>query len=89
MLEAHASAPRGSASPIQKKMSHVTMVLGVNVNLKSRFTIVPPKKTKLPPGPTPAPRARSRNQQRISRLRSQSRIRDFGGEIFGRKSGDK
>ena len=49
MLKRMLPRARGSASPIQKKMSHVTLVLGVNENLKSRFTIVPPKKTKLPP----------------------------------------
>jgi large subunit ribosomal protein L22 len=50
MLKRMLPRARGSASPIQKKMSHVTLVLGVNESLKSRFTIVPPKKTKLPPG---------------------------------------
>lgn len=50
MLKRMLPRARGSASPIQKKMSHVTLVLGVNEKLKSRFTIVPPKKTKLPPG---------------------------------------
>lgn len=50
MLKRMLPRARGSASPIEKKMSHVTLVLGVNESLKSRFTIVPPKKTKLPPG---------------------------------------
>lgn len=50
MLKRMLPRARGSASPIQKKMSHVTLVLGVNETLTSRFTIVPPKKTKLPPG---------------------------------------
>ncbi len=50
MLKRMLPRARGSASPIQKKMSHVTITLGVNESLKSRFTIVPPKKTKLPPG---------------------------------------
>jgi large subunit ribosomal protein L22 len=49
MLKRMLPRARGSASPIQKKMSHVTLVLGVNTNLKPRFKIVPPKKTKLPP----------------------------------------
>ena len=49
MLKRMLPRARGSASPIQKKMSHVTLELGVNEKLKSRFTIVPPKKTKLPP----------------------------------------
>lgn len=50
MLKRMLPRARGSASPIQKKMSHVTLVLGINESLKSRFTIVPPKKTKLSPG---------------------------------------
>ncbi len=46
MLKRMLPRARGSASPIQKKMSHVTLVLGVNENLKSRFKIVVPKKAK-------------------------------------------
>ena len=34
MLKRMLPRARGSASPIQKKMSHVTLVLGVNENLK-------------------------------------------------------
>ncbi|HVM77058.1 MAG TPA: 50S ribosomal protein L22 [Candidatus Paceibacterota bacterium] len=49
MLKRILPRARGSASPIEKKMSHVTITLGVNENLKSKFTIVVPKKTKLPP----------------------------------------
>lgn len=48
MLKRILPRARGSASPIQKKMSHVTITLGVNENLKSKYTIVVPKKTKLP-----------------------------------------
>jgi large subunit ribosomal protein L22 len=49
MLKRMLPRARGSASPIQKKMSHVLLVLGVNEKLKSRFTIVPPKKKKAAP----------------------------------------
>lgn len=48
MLKRILPRARGSASPIQKKMSHVTITLGVNANLKNKYTIVTPKKTKLP-----------------------------------------
>jgi len=48
MLKRVLPRARGSASPIEKKMSHVTITLGVNENLKSKYTIVAPKKTKLP-----------------------------------------
>ena len=46
MLKRMLPRARGSASPIQKKMSHVTLILGVNENLKSRFKIVVVKKAK-------------------------------------------
>ena len=49
MLKRMLPRARGSASPIQKKMSHVTLILGVNENLKSRFKIVVPKKAKAGP----------------------------------------
>lgn len=61
MLKRSLPRARGSASPIQKKMSHVTLILGVNENLKPKYKIVVPKKIKLPPGeekPTKAKRTK-------------------------------
>lgn len=52
MLKRILPRARGSASPIEKKMSHVTLVLGVNEEQKARFTIVAPKKKKPLPGET-------------------------------------
>lgn len=50
MLKRILPRARGIATPIQKKMSHVTLVLAESdLPLPKRFTIVPPKKTKLPP----------------------------------------
>jgi large subunit ribosomal protein L22 len=49
MLKRYLPRARGSASPIEKKMSHVTLILGVNETLKNKYKIVTPKKTKLPP----------------------------------------
>src|SRR5580700_6296207 len=49
MLKRSLPRARGSASPLQKKMSHVTMVLGVNAKLTPKYKIVVPKKSKLPP----------------------------------------
>ena len=46
MLKRILPRARGSASPIQKKMSHVTLVLGVNDALSSKFTIPEKKKKK-------------------------------------------
>ncbi len=48
MLKRMLPRARGSASPIQKKMSNVTLILGVNEALKSKYTIVLPKKVKTP-----------------------------------------
>lgn len=50
MLKRSLPRARGSASPIQKKMSQVTLVLGLNENLVPKYKIVVPKKVKLPPG---------------------------------------
>lgn len=49
MLKRSLPRARGSASPIQKKMSHVTLVLAENPNLSApRFKIAVQKKVKLP-----------------------------------------
>jgi large subunit ribosomal protein L22 len=89
MLKRMLPRARGSASPIQKKMSHVTMVLGVNENLKSRFTIVPPKKTKLPPGQDKRTKAKKpQTEAQQEKLDSKSNP-GFWRRNFGRKSGDK
>jgi large subunit ribosomal protein L22 len=88
MLKRMLPRARGSASPIQKKMSHVTLVLGVNENLKSRFTIVPPKKTKLPPGEDK--RTKSKKPQEPGKPVTESKQNPgFWRRNFGRKSGDK
>ena len=50
MIKRFLPRARGSASPIQKKMSNVTLILGLNENLTSKYKIVVPKKVKLPPG---------------------------------------
>lgn len=51
MLKRMLPRARGSASPIQKKMSHVTITLGINEKLAApKYKIVVAKKAKLPPG---------------------------------------
>ena len=59
MLKRYLPRARGSASPIQKKMSHVTITLGVNDKLKPKYTIVVPKKSKLPPGQGPTTKSKA------------------------------
>ena len=84
MLKRMLPRARGSASPIQKKMSHVTLVLGVNEKLKSRFTIVPPKKTKLPPGQDV--RSKTKKPKAAERAVPQSKqTPGFWKRSFGRK----
>jgi large subunit ribosomal protein L22 len=53
MLKRMLPRARGSASPIQKKMSNVTLVLGVNEALSSKYKITVQKKVKLPSGEKP------------------------------------
>src|SRR3989344_4283603 len=51
MLKRSLPRARGSASPIQKKMSHVTLVLADREGMAPpRFKIIVKKKVKLPPG---------------------------------------
>jgi large subunit ribosomal protein L22 len=53
MLKRMLPRARGSASPIQRKMSHVTLVLAESLQQKpSRFTIAPRKKAKKAPEET-------------------------------------
>ncbi|HEY5221025.1 MAG TPA: 50S ribosomal protein L22 [Candidatus Paceibacterota bacterium] len=89
MLKRMLPRARGSASPIQKKMSHVTLVLGVNENLKSRFTIVPPKKTKLPPGESPRTKNKKPKSATDKPVTESKQNPGFWRRNFGRKSGDK
>jgi len=49
MLKRFLPRARGMATPIQKKMCHVTLILAEKEGLKPRFNIVVPKKVKLPP----------------------------------------
>lgn len=90
MLKRYLPRARGSASPLQKKMSHVTIVLGVNDKLKPKYTIVPPKKTKLPPdqGPKPSARKAPKSIAKSEPDRFEPRKKqNFFKRVFGRKAG--
>jgi large subunit ribosomal protein L22 len=89
MLKRYLPRARGSASPIQKKMSHVTIVLGTNVKLQPKYKIVVPKKVKLPADQGPSPKARKApktakpEQENFEPRKKQN----FFKRVFGRKAG--
>jgi large subunit ribosomal protein L22 len=88
MLKRMLPRARGSASPIQKKMSHVTLVLGVNENLKSRFTIVPKKKSKLPPGQDRRTKVKKPQTEEQQKKADSKNNPGFWRRNFSRKTGD-
>ncbi len=88
MLKRYLPRARGSASPIQKKMSNVILTLGVNEKLKPKFTIVVPKKVKTPPGgekPTKA-RAPKEGDKEVEKQEKQKKP-GFFKRSFSRKAG--
>jgi large subunit ribosomal protein L22 len=92
MLKRMLPRARGSASPIQKKMSNVILVLGVNENQKaSQFKIVVPKKTKLPPGSDkkgkPTSKKRRAPTKETEPEGEQKGKPGFFKKMFNRKSG--
>ena len=91
MLKRYLPRARGSASPIQRKMSHVTMTLGVNPKLKSKYSIVVPKKSKLPPdqGPKAKPSKAPTKPQadRDTEPTKKKGNQNFFRRVFGRKTG--
>jgi large subunit ribosomal protein L22 len=90
MLKRIMPRARGSASPIQKKMSHVTIVLGVNAKLSSKFTIISTKKKKLPKEPKadkPKSARKHVSEQEPEMLETAKRKHGFFRRTFGGKSG--
>jgi len=85
-VEAHASPRPWFGSEIQKKMSHVTLVLGVNTALKSRFTIVPKKRTKLPPSEDKRLKTKKPQPEGASVVEPKKKP-SFWKRTFSRKSG--
>jgi large subunit ribosomal protein L22 len=87
MLKRSLPRARGSASPIQKKMSNVTLVLGINENLTSKYKIVVPKKVKLPPGEEkPTKGKRERQKQKPEEERVETKKPSFFKRMFNPKS---
>ena len=88
MLKRILPRARGSASPIQKKMSHVTITLGVNENLKNKYTIVVPKKTKLPPV-SDTKKVKDKRQPKEGEKQQEAKKPSFWKRTFSRrKSGN-
>ncbi len=91
MLKRMLPRARGSASPIQKKMSHVTITLGVNEKLKSRFTIVAPKKAKATPSDGLKKRTPKRSvnpdKEGGETKKNENKKNNFWKRTFSRKTG--
>ncbi len=87
MLKRYLPRARGSASPIQKKMSNVTLVLGLNENLSAKYKIVVPKKAKLPPGDEkPIKNKREPSKQRPEEEAAERKKTGFFKRMFNPKS---
>jgi large subunit ribosomal protein L22 len=92
MLKRMLPRARGSASPIQKKMSNVILTLGLNEKLKSKFTIVTPKKAKKLPGgdkPTKAKKPRQGTDvEKTEAKKAEAKGKaGFFKRVFNRKAG--
>jgi len=88
MLKRYLPRARGSASPIQKKMSHVSITLGVNEKLAPKYKIVVPKKVKLPPGEDRPSKAK----KRVAKAGEEKPVEpkqkpSFFQKVFRRKAG--
>jgi large subunit ribosomal protein L22 len=88
MLKRMLPRARGMATPIQKKTSHITLVLAESAKpLKSRYTIVVPKKTKLPPEERPTGKKKPERKEGGRDVTAEARReRGFFRKMFSRKS---
>ena len=86
MMKRYLPRARGMATPIQKKASHVTLVLTESEKVKQpRFTVVVPKKTKR----TDGERVRGPKERGEKDFTSSSKAKKpgFFRKVFSRKSG--
>lgn len=86
MIKRSLPRARGSATPIQKKMSHVTIVLAEHAGLpKPRFNIVVQKKAKMPGGGEK--KLKKKDKPEISGEAQKPQKPNFFKRIFSRKAG--
>ncbi|MDP2669022.1 MAG: 50S ribosomal protein L22, partial [bacterium] len=86
MLKRHLPRARGSASPIQKKMSHVIIVLAEKERLpKPRFSIVVQKKAKMPGGGGKKPKKKDKPATEEETKKAEKP--NFFKRAFSRKAG--
>lgn len=86
MLKRSLPRARGMATPIQKKMSHVTLILEENANLaKPRFTIVIKKKVKKS-NEKAAPKAKPKAGKEEAPAPAKNAQKGFLKKMFNRKS---
>lgn len=79
MLKRSLPRARGSATPIHKKMSHITLTLAERDTGTARFTIVPPKKIKLPPRGTKGAKKTPRHTQGKQKLATEKIFEEHRG----------
>ncbi len=88
MLKRILPRARGMATPIHKKMSHVTLTLMEDVNLKQpRFTVVVEKKVKLPKEGKEGSPKKEKSAKEKSHAISEAKRPGFFKRIFTRKTG--
>ena len=86
MLKRYLPRARGSASPIQKKTSHITLTLSESAKPQlKRFNIVRPKKAKNTP--TPNPRQRTKGEEEGGGGGARPKQPGFFKRTFSRKAG--
>ncbi len=87
MLKRYLPRARGMATPIQKKMSNITLILAEKPDLAPpRFKIVVPKKVKLPPGEE-KPTKKKRVEKAEKEAAEPKKKPNFFRRIFSRKAG--
>ncbi len=90
MLKRYLPRARGMATPIEKKMSHVTLILEESKETKTpRFTITPKKKVKLPGGDkkTKTKPGKEKSEEGAVVTEKSKRPSGFFKRAFSRKSG--